>query len=344
MCSGYDLLQGCWTLHRISLAWICEENEMSWQSVRASQVELRWCLLSSICHKPRLASLSWANYQIRVFLSACLNVNVDTMFHCLSDFLFISVTTGWHLWFKPVRTPVHSHKDPGKYPQMRVQNRIEIGGGRSVFRESAPPHCHIVHTAHVEAVSRASLTRRGWPCSASSTTRCLSKSRVYTFPLPSWPQYHGSVWVRQTRWQFPGSCKSWPFCLLWSRVASCCHPVSLILSSRAICHIDVNHMWRESRSHMELHWNSQEGCKLEPRLDWGGDQGCLKDLCKIHEGGRKGGVKDSEAAAWGGRVFVTWNPDRADRWKGGGVDPQIPELSELANFLKIPSVCLGLSG
>ena len=37
-------------------------------------------------------------------------------------------------------------------------------GGRSVFRESAPPHCphvHIVHTPHAEAVSRASSTRRG---------------------------------------------------------------------------------------------------------------------------------------------------------------------------------------
>ena len=40
-------------------------------------------------------------------------------------------------------------------------------------------------------------------------------------------------------------------------------------------------------------------------------------------------VKDSEAAAWGDRVFVTWNPDKADRWKGGGADSRIPELSEI---------------
>ena len=36
--------------------------------------------------------------------------------------------------------------------------------GRSVFRESAPPHCphvHIVHTQRAEAVSRAFSTRRG---------------------------------------------------------------------------------------------------------------------------------------------------------------------------------------
>ena len=47
---------------------------------------------------------------------------------------------------------------------------------------------------------------------------------------------------------------------------------------------------------------------------------------EIHDGGRKGGVKDSEAAAWGDRVFVTWNLDKADRWKGGGADSRIPEL------------------
>ena len=30
----------------------------------------------------------------------------------------------------------------------------------------------------------------------------------------------------------------------------------------------------------------------------------------------------------GDRVFVMWNPDKADRWKGGGADSRIPELSD----------------
>ena len=34
--------------------------------------------------------------------------------------------------------------------------------------------------------------------------------------------------------------------------------------------------------------------------------------------------------AWGDQVFVTWNPDKVDRWKGGGVDSRIPELSEMS--------------
>ena len=34
------------------------------------------------------------------------------------------------------------------------------------------------------------------------------------------------------------------------------------------------------------------------------------------------------SAAAGGRVFVAWNPDNAEtRWKGGGADSRIPELS-----------------
>ena len=61
-------------------------------------------------------------------------------------------------------------------------------------------------------------------------------------------------------------------------------------------------------------------------------------------GGRKGGVKDSEAAAWGDRVFVTWNLDKADRWKGGGADARIPELSEKDGDRVIPPPARRQSG
>ena len=49
----------------------------------------------------------------------------------------------------------------------------------------------------------------------------------------------------------------------------------------------------------------------------------------INNGRRKGGVKHSAAVAWGDHLVVMWNPDKADRWKCGGVDSWIPELYAL---------------
>ena len=49
---------------------------------------------------------------------------------------------------------------------------------------STCPHCP---PGTCQAISCASSTRCGWPCSALSTMCCLLKSHMYTFPLPCWP-------------------------------------------------------------------------------------------------------------------------------------------------------------
>ena len=46
----------------------------------------------------------------------------------------------------------------------------------------------------------------------------------------------------------------------------------------------------------------------------------------------------------GVRVFVTWNPDKADRWKGGGTDSQLSEYSSPPRFESIARRAAALSG
>ena len=43
-------------------------------------------------------------------------------------------------------------------------------------------------------------------------------------------------------------------------------------------------------------------------------------------------------AAWGDHVFVTWNLDKADKWKGGGADSRILELSARVLHLAVSEI------